>query len=593
MKRRLDATDSALSRVVTQLKRYLVTMLGISGLINLLGVTLSLYVIQVFDRVLTSHSIDTLLFLSIAAVLALATTALLDGIRSFALGIAADWFARELGPDILTRSIERRLVEGQLRSELLRDLSQLRGFLSGPGVPALLDLPWQPIYLVVAFLIHPIFGLIALAGCAILFGLAFVNEKIVNKDIRAASAQAALAMRESDAIMRNAEVIDSLGMGPQMAERWSAQLGKELTLQERIGRRSAGVMTATRFTRAILQVVLYSAGALLVLGYEITGGAMMAGSIIVSRLLAPVEAMLTHWRSLLLSKEIYDRLRRFMELPRLRSTETSLPAPKGRLSVDRVSLMMPGRPTPVLRGVSFNLEAGEQLAIVGPAASGKTTLSRVILGIMRAQGGVVRLDGVDIAKWNREEFGPFVGYLPQDVELFSGTVAANIARFTGRDDSEIVRAARMAGCHELILGFPNAYDTEIGEDGLMLSGGQRQQVALARALFGRPRYIVLDEPNSNLDINGDNALRLALRRLRQAKVTTVIVTHRQAIISQVDKLLVLEDGAVKAFGPKDEILALLRRPSLPAAAAPTAQPEPARTALIEPALAAEAERQEA
>jgi PrtD family type I secretion system ABC transporter len=365
-------------------------------------------------------------------------------------------------------------------------------------------------------------------------------------------------MQASDAMMRNAEVIDSLGMAPQMTARWSRGLVQELDLQEVAQRRSVALMSATRLSRSLIQVALYATAALLVLDQQMTGGAMMAGSVIVSRLLAPVESVLLHWKSLQVSREIYRRLDGFFALPPLRTTTTELPAPRGQLTVERVSVMMPGQPMPILRNVDFALAPGEHLAIIGPAASGKTTLSRALLGILRPQAGVVRLDGVDVSQWQREEFGRHVGYLPQDVELFSGTVAQNIARFTQCEDEEIIRAARMAGCHQLILALPNAYDTEIGESGMRLSGGQRQQVGLARALFGRPRFVVLDEPYSNLDIRGDNALRIALERLKKADVTTIIVTHRQSVITQMDKLLVLQGGAVKAFGPTEQVLRSMR-----------------------------------
>lgn len=556
MRKPMDGT--LLESAAGEIKRYVLVMLGLSGVISLLGITLSLFIMLVFDRVLSSRSFDTLFFLCLAAVIALSTASALDGIRNFALGRMADWFMRRLAPNILMRSIERRLIEGNLRSEMLRDLSQLRAFLAGPAVPSLLDLPWMPLYLLVAFLIHPALGLIALIGMLILFGLAYANDRLTKKQVRKAAAITTQTMQASDAMMRNAEVIDSLGMAPQMTARWSRGMTQELDLQEVVQRRAAALMSATRLSRSLIQVALYATAAVLVLDQQLTGGAMMAGSVIVSRLLAPVESVLLHWKTLQVSREIYHRLDSFFALPPLRTTTTELPAPRGQLTVERVSVMMPGLPTPILRNVDFVLAPGEHLAIVGPAASGKTTLSRALLGILRPQGGVVRLDGVDVSQWQREEFGRHVGYLPQDVELFSGTVAQNIARFTQCEDEEIIRAARMAGCHQLILALPNAYDTEIGEGGIRLSGGQRQQVGLARALFGRPRFVVLDEPNSNLDIRGDNALRIALERLKKADVTTIIVTHRQSVITQMDKLLVLQGGAVKAFGPTEQVLRSMR-----------------------------------
>lgn len=553
-----DGNGDLLSQSRGQIKRYGVIMLLLSGAINILGITLPLFTMQVFDRVLSSRSMDTLFFLALAAILALVTVSCLDAVRSLVLGRVAEWLMQRLGPDVLARSIERRLVDNQLRTEMLRELSQLRGFISGPGVPAMLDVPWMPFYLLIAFLIHPWLGAVSLVGMILLFGLAYINEKFNSQDMRAAASVNVEVLRNGDAIMRNAEVIDSMGMSPQVTERWSRTMYRELRLQDRVHGRGALLVSLTRLTRSVLQVILYASAALLVLEQQMTGGAMLAGAIIMSRLLAPVESMFVHWRSLMFIREIYGHLQAFFALPPLRSTETSLPTPKGRVMVDRVTIAMPGHPAPILRGVAFSLEAGEHLAIIGPAASGKTTLSRILLGIMRPGQGAVRLDGMDVSKWQRQDLGRHIGYLPQDVELFSGTVAENISRFTACEDAEIIRAARMAGCHQMILNLPNGYDTEIGEGGVFLSGGQRQQVGLARALFGKPRLVVLDEPNSNLDSNGDIALKSALERLRTMQVTTIVVTHRQSLINHVDKLLFLQNGMVKAFGPVDEVMSLLR-----------------------------------
>jgi PrtD family type I secretion system ABC transporter len=534
-------------------------MVVLSGAINILGITLSLFTMQVYDRVLSSRNLDSLFFLAIAATLALLTAATLDGVRNMTLGRIGEWLMQRLGPIVLSRSIERRMVDGNLRTEMVRELSQLRNFVAGPGVPAILDIPWMPIYLIVAFLIHPLLGLLSVVGMVILFGLAWLNEKLNGPKLRQASTLNAQVFRESDAIMRNAEVIDSMGMAPQVVRRWSRTMGREIQLQDSVQQHNAVLVSVTRLTRSLLQIGLYMAAAVLVLEQQLTGGAMMAASIVMSRLLSPMESMFVHWRSLLLIREIHGHLKIFLGLPPLRSAETELPQPRGDVAVERVTLNLPGHPAPILRGVDFALKAGEHLAIVGPAASGKTTLSRVILGIVRPTQGAARLDGMDVSIWRREDLGRHVGYLPQDVELFAGTVAQNIARFSRCPDSEIIRAARMAGCHQLIVGLPNGYDTEIGDGGYLLSGGQRQQVGLARALFGRPRLIVLDEPNSNLDTNGERALKSAMERLHEAGVTVIVVTHRQALIGQVDKLLVLQGGMVKAFGPVDEVVGGMRR----------------------------------
>lgn len=552
-------SGSPLETVSGQLTRYGVTMVILSGAINILGITLSLFTMQVYDRVLSSRNLDSLLFLALAATLALVTAATLDGVRNMTLGRIGAWLMQRLGPIVLSRSIERRMVDGSLRTEMLRELSQLRSFIAGPGVPAILDIPWMPIYLIVSFLIHPLLGVLSIVGMIALFGLAWLNEKLNGAKLRHASTLNAQVFRDSDAIMRNAEVIDSMGMAPQVVRRWARTMAREVQLQDGVQQRNATLVSVTRLTRSLLQIGLYSAAAVLVLDQQLTGGAMMAASIVMSRLLSPMESMFVHWRSLLLIREIRSHLNAFFALPALRAGETELPRPHGDIVVDRVTLNLPGHPAPILRGVDFTLKAGEHLAVVGPAASGKTTLSRIILGILRPTQGAARLDGMDVSVWRREDLGRHVGYLPQDVELFAGTVAQNIARFSRCADMEIIRAARMAGCHRMIVGLPNGYDTEIGEGGYLLSGGQRQQVGLARALFGSPRLIVLDEPNSNLDTQGEKALKSAMERLHDAGVTVIVVTHRQALIGQVDKLLVLQGGIVKAFGPVDEVIDGLRR----------------------------------
>ena len=548
------ANKDVLSSVTGQINRYAILMLALSGAINLLGITLPLFTMQVFDRVLASRNVDTLFFLGLAAGLALLTAATLDGIRSMAVGRVGEWLMQRLAPHVLVRSIERRLVDRTLRTEMLRELSQLRSFIGGPGVPAILDIPWMPIYLLIAFLIHPWVGVLSLIGMLGLLSLAWINEKLSRQQMRNAATLNALVMRDGDAIMRNAEVIDSMGMAPAVVGRWSRGLGREIRLQDAVHQRNATMVSITRLTRSLLQVALYTAAAVLVLDQQITGGAMLAASIIMSRLLAPMESMFVHWRSLVLMREIYDHLAEFFALPEFRSTETELPTPLGRVSAERVSYVVTGHAAPILRGIDFSLEPGEHLAIVGPAASGKTTLSRVILGILRPTQGAARLDGMDVSKWRRADLGRHIGYLPQDVELIAGTVSENIARFTKCADAEIVRAGRMAGCHQMIVALPNGYDTEIGEGGYLLSGGQRQQVGLARALFGRPRLIVLDEPNSNLDAVGEQALKQALSRLHDARVTAIVVTHRQSLIGQMDKLMVLQNGAISHFGPVEEVL---------------------------------------
>lgn len=543
-------------------RRMMVPMIAVSGVINVLGLALPIYTMSVFDRVLTSRSEDTLLFLAIAASIAILTSALLDALRTVAFGRIANWITYALSPEVLARSIERRLIENNLRTELLREVGNVRAFLAGPVAASLLDLPWLPLYLVVAFLIHPMFGWLALIGAVLLFALAIVTDRVLKRDVILSSTLGSQAMHDGDSIVRNAEIVDSLGMTRMMIERWSGRMYEELYAAERIQSRTALMLSITRWTRAMIQVALYALAAKLVIDQEMSAGAIIAASIIVSRLLSPVEAVMGQFRALKMARNSYENLNRFFDLPRRPASSLSLPRPVGRLSVDRVSVRLSGQATPTLRNICFDVPAGRQVAIVGPAGSGKTTLARLLIGIAKPELGTVRLDGVDVSSWDREEFGGHVGYLPQDVELFSGTVAENISRFGGDVGGSIVRAARFAGCHEMILGLPKGYETQIGDSGVLLSGGQRQQIGLARAVHGCPRFIVLDEPNSNLDIRGDQALSRALGQLAKAKVTVVIVTHRPSILTSVDYTLILEQGAVRAFGPTADVLAKVRQPAI-------------------------------
>ncbi|NJC32759.1 PrtD family type I secretion system ABC transporter [Sphingomonas jejuensis] len=559
----VETTPRAILKRAT--RRVLLPMFGVSGVINVLALALPLYTLSVFDRVLTSRSEDTLLFLSLAAAVAILTSALLDGYRTIAFGRVANWITYSLSPQVLERSIERRLIDNTLRTELLREVGNIRNFLASPVSTALFDLPWLPLYLAIAFLIHPLFGYIALAGSLVLFSIAFLSDRLLQADIKTSATAGAQAMQEGDCILRNAEIVDSLGMTDTIIKRWSGRMYEELSASERIQASTATMLSITRGTRAMIQVALYAFAALLVIQQEMTGGAIIAASIIVSRLLAPVEAVLGQFRALKTARESLARLDRLFTLPRRPQTHVDLPRPKGQLSVDRLTLRLPGHAVPILRNVSFEIGAGQQLAIVGPAGSGKTTLARMLIGIARPDMGSVRLDGADVSSWSREAFGRHIGYLPQDVELFSGTVADNIRRFSGGSDQSVINAARFAGCHKLILSLPNGYETEIGEGGVMLSGGQRQQIGLARAVYGSPRFIVLDEPNSNLDLRGDEALSHALRQLAVNKVTVVIITHRPSILSNVDMMLVLDQGAVRTFGPTKDILrkAPATKPTLP------------------------------
>ena len=529
--------------------------------INLLLLGPTLYMLQVFDRVLTSRSEETLVVLSVATAVALLGMSLLEALRSRLLGAAGASLDRKLGPPVLEGLLAQAAkAGGSDYVHALRDVGALRTVLSGQGVLALFDVPWLPLFLFIIFLFHPLLGVVALAGALIMALLAIMNERMTRQPLERAQAEARRAGRLIDANLRNAEVTAALGMLPAVTRRWMALNDAALRSQMQAANLGGGFTAATRFMRQFIQIAMLAMGAWLVVDQHLTSGIMIAGTILLGRALAPVESLIAAWRSLVEARSAWKRLDKLLA-QESSSAATRLPAPSGALKVERVVFGVKGVERPILRGVSFEIAAGETLGVIGPSASGKSTLARLVVGVWRPGAGVVRLDGADVSAWPRGDLGPHVGYVPQDVELFGGTVAQNIARMGEPDAAAVVQAAQAAHVHELILKLPKGYDTEIGDGGSSLSPGQRQRIALARALYGAPRLIVLDEPNANLDREGDEALLKVLQRLKSEAVTVVIIAHRPSILGSADKLLVLRDGAVDLFGPRAEVLARVTRPA--------------------------------
>jgi PrtD family type I secretion system ABC transporter len=530
--------------------------------INVLMLTVSLYTWQIFDHVIAGQSRETLIFLTIIAVGAVLILGLLELVRSQILIGISVWIEQRLAPEALERGIAAALYARPYRTQALRDLGQLRSFLGGSAIFSLFDAPWVPIYLAVTFLLHPLVGLVALAGAAVLFFFAVLNELLTRTPLQVANRAAIDAMQRAEANARNAEVIDAMGMMPGVVASWITANGRALDQQMAASNRAGRVLALSKFLRLAVQIAVLGTGALLTIQHELTAGAMIAGSILTSRALAPVEQAIGTWKQVIGTRAAYARLRaHFRDAKLLRARGMPLPAPSGRLSVEAVTFAYPGTNHATLRGVSFALEPGEALAIVGPSAAGKSTLARLLIGVWPPNTGAIRLDGADVYAWNREDFGRYVGYLPQDVELFAGSVRDNIARLTDAAPATIVQAAQMAGVHELVLKLPKGYETEIGEGGAILSAGQRQRIALARALLGRPRLLVLDEPNSNLDHDGEEALSRAISTIKANRGSVVIVAHRPSVLAHVDKILVLREGRVDAFGTRNEIMRLISRPS--------------------------------
>jgi PrtD family type I secretion system ABC transporter len=544
---------------------------GFSLANNLLMLTIPLYMMQVFDRVLLGRSADTLLFLTVLGLGALGLFGLFEAVRARVLARIGSWFEEVLGLEAFVRAMEPRNGRPASGMEALRDVAQLRNFLSGQGVFALFDAPWVPVYVGVLFLLHAYIGYLAVAGAVLLLALTLVSELTTRPALHRANGLGRQSQRQAEATARNAEVVDAMGMLPAVLRLWHTQANAVRELQQQANDRAGLIHAATRFARLALQLLTLGVGAYLVLGLEMTAGMMIAGSIILSRALAPIEHAIGTWRQLVAAREAYNRLNSYLAAPRLRESGIPLPRPEGRLTIESLVLVFPGAKAPTLRGINLTLEPGESLAIVGPSASGKTTLTRSIVGTLRPTNGSVRLDGADVFTWPREDFGQYVGYLPQDVELFDGTVRDNIARLADAPSEAVVAAAQLAGCHEMILRLPNGYDTVIGEQGTYLSAGQQQRVALARALFGEPRLVVLDEPNANLDTDGEQALVRALATLRADGATVVMVSHKPSLIQGMDRMAVMRNGVLEQAGPLHEIIPRLLPDKSKRTAAQTAE----------------------
>lgn len=528
---------------------------------NILMLTVSVYMMQVFDRVLTSKSMETLVFLTMIALAALLLMSLMDVIRGQVLLRLGGWLERELAPDAYGYAVEATLNQRPYRTEGLRDLSQVTSYLSSGGMTALFDMPWVPIYLFVIYMLHPVLGHIALAGVVVLVVLAVVNERMTGHMLTKAAMGNSRTQQNVQAAVRNAEVIDAMGMLGAMKSRWLDDTQNVRETAHIAGIRSGSFTGISKFARQVLQVAALGGGAYLAVKNEISPGAMIAGSIIVGRALAPIDQAIGGWKSAVSALTALKRLAAFLSTPVMRAAGLSLPAPRGQIQVENLSYVASGSKVPLLQGIQFSLPAGEALAIIGPSGAGKSTLARLLTGLYPPTHGTARLDGAEIFKWNREELGPYMGYLPQDTELFNATVHENIDRMRGGTSEDIIAAAQMAGAHDMILRLPHGYDTVIGDMGVRISGGQSQRIALARALYGDVRLVILDEPNASLDAHGDIALAGAIEQLKKRGVTVVVIGHRLSVLPMMDKLLVLADGRQDVFGPRDDVLNYLQKRS--------------------------------
>jgi ATP-binding cassette subfamily C protein/ATP-binding cassette subfamily C protein EexD len=524
---------------------------------NLLLLASPLYMMQVYDRVLASRSGETLVYLTLIMVAALAALSLLSLARTSLLARLGQWIEQRLTPGLFERGVQSRLRGRAYGPEALGDVQGLRAFVSSPAMLALFDLPWSIIFIVACFLLHPWFGVLALVSAATLAGLAVLSEFLSKEPLSEAAQSGAQARRRLESTVRNAEVIEAMGMMPAVGGRWSQLATRSADAQSRAFGLGLVLGSATKFLRLLVQSLALCLGAYLVLKQEVSAGAMIASSILLARALGPLEQVIGGWRNLLAVRSAIQRLKAFAMEPDYRSETMAMPAPMGALAAEalvfRTSLASPL----ILKGVSFALLPGQSLGVIGPSGAGKSTLARLLVGAIPPTSGMVRLDGGDVFTLPRALMNQHVGYLPQDIELFTGTVAENIARLGEVQADAVVEAAKLAGVHELILRLPRGYETDIGENGQQLSGGQRQRIGLARAVYGAPRLVVLDEPNSNLDGDGELALVSAIAQLKAKGATVVIVTHRTNLVQPLDRVLMLRDGQVELFGPSQEVFGRL------------------------------------
>jgi PrtD family type I secretion system ABC transporter len=530
--------------------------------INLLYLAGPLYMLQVYDRVVSSGSEVTLVMLTLALVMAYLALAGLDLARARVLTRMSVRIDRRMAARVMEAITGRTPANGEARGQLLRDFDGFRQFVSGAGIHAIFDLPWAPIYVAVIFLLHWTLGAFALACSLVLIAMAVLNELLIRTPLAEANAAAARSYGFTEMSLRNGEAVRAMGMTQGLLRRWSRDRALMLQRQVAASDRGATIQAIIRFLRLVMQSAILGLGAYLVIEREVTAGTMFAASLLLGRALQPVEQVVGGWRGLVAVRASMRRLDELFVSRPLADAPLTLPRPAGHLEVENLTCFVPGQSAPLLRGISFTLEPGEVLGVIGPSGAGKSTLARHLVGVLASSGGAVRLDGADVNAWARGTLGRHVGYLPQDIELFADTVSANIGRFqtTGDkagDDAATLAAAQRAGVHASVLRLRDGYETQIGEGGAVLSGGLRQRIALARAVYGDPGLVVLDEPSSNLDVSGDSALADCILALKKQGTTTVLISHRPTTLGVVDKLLVLQDGSVAMFGSRADILARL------------------------------------
>jgi ATP-binding cassette subfamily C exporter for protease/lipase len=557
-----QSTPSELTLAFEPLKPVIFKTIGFSIFISLLALMPAVYMLEVYDRVVNSRSSMTLLMLTVLVVLAYAVMEILEKIRSAlmrAAGVQLDEALSKRIYDAIFQGVLKRQLGGS--PQVLSDLTRIRQFLASPALMAIFEAPVALVALALNFAISPILGWASVASAILLVIVTWFNERATNKPLGEANKSSAAAQQFAEASLRNAHVMEAMGMFDDVHARWEKRHNKFLDFQASASK-GAGLWTSmSKAVQLVTGSFLLGIGAWLQMNNMLNGGPsmMIIASVIGGRLLAPLAEIVANWKSVVEARASFARLEMLLAHIPPDPESMHLPAPKGMLTAEGLVAGAPGQKIPIVRGVDFSLNPGEVLAVVGPSASGKTTLARLLVGLWPALSGKVRLDLVDVYAWNKNELGPYLGYLPQGVELLEGSLAENIARFGEVDMAQVEAAARLVGVHELIMSLPEGYNSPVGRDGAVLSGGQRQRVGLARALYGKPVFVVLDEPNSSLDEAGDAALAHAISTLKQLGTTFVVMTHRTSVLGVVDKMLVMREGVQQAFGPRDEVLAALQQ----------------------------------
>ncbi len=555
-----EISKAIIKQVILQYKKIFIYAFIFSFIINALTLISPIYSLQILDRVVSSGSIETLIMLSIIAAAAFICLGLLSAVRSFIFAKLGENLDNDLSKKIVNASISIACVQKTISgSQMLRDFTVVKGFLTGPTIHTLFDAPWTILFIGVIYFIHPTAGHITLSAAIILLIMAYLNEALTKNDLNSANENSVKSFNQIELAARNAEVIEAMGMKQDIINNWNIINQASLNLQAKAATNAIIISSASKIIRLFIQMIIMGVGGYLVLKREITGGGIIACSILAGKALAPFDAGIATWKSVISARKSYQRLNIALEKAPQREEGIELPAPKGALSIEKLFYAPPGSTKPILKGINCEIKPGEIIGIIGPSGAGKTTFAKLITGIYKSSSGNVRLDGADIYKWNRSNIGKHIGYLPQDTELFNGMVKTNIARMQENADSEvIIKAAQLANAHEMILKLENGYETEIGLQGSQLSAGQIQRIGLARAFYNDPKVLILDEPNSHLDQEGEIALIKSINYAKSNRITTIIIAHRPSVLKYVDKIMVLKDGIISLFDTRNEVFKKLQ-----------------------------------